>query len=225
VAIDAGAIGFVGSTTTAYGPVTGNSGADLLTQYFLIDVLAGASLGRALLRARHKFVLGEKTEDPVNLKTLAQFLLLGDPSLQPCLVETHAARLASPFVDQSAAREVRRVVLAAAGKGVADSSAFPGRRAVRPAKHLHNVVGKIAKQRAFRTGPEHVETRHIVGRGSYGTALKARGVEQKVVVVTEHSEARDKGAAMPHDRLPQTRVLVAHAHDNRVIDVAEYVRK
>jgi len=27
-------------------------------------------------------------EDPVNLKTLAQFLLLGDPSLQPCLIET-----------------------------------------------------------------------------------------------------------------------------------------
>jgi hypothetical protein len=58
--LGAGAIGFLGSTTIAYGPSVGNGSADLLAQYFLIDVLEGASLGRACLQARQKFVLGRK---------------------------------------------------------------------------------------------------------------------------------------------------------------------
>ena len=45
--LGAGAAGYFGSTTIAYGPATGNGAADLLAQYFLINVLAGASLGRA----------------------------------------------------------------------------------------------------------------------------------------------------------------------------------
>src|SRR5262249_44864861 len=40
--LDAGAIGFFGSTTIAYGPTEGNGSADLLTQYFLIHALDGA---------------------------------------------------------------------------------------------------------------------------------------------------------------------------------------
>jgi len=39
--LEAGSVGFFGSSTTAYGPEDGNSGADLITQYFLINALAG----------------------------------------------------------------------------------------------------------------------------------------------------------------------------------------
>ena len=50
-----GAIGFLGSTTIAYGPADSNGSADLLCRFFLESVLEGASLGRALLEARQRF--------------------------------------------------------------------------------------------------------------------------------------------------------------------------
>ena len=222
--LGAGAIGFLGSTTTAYGPAEGNSGADLITQYFLIYALAGASLGRACLQARQKFVLGQKMEDPVNLKTLAQFLLLGDPSLQPCLIETPDAKAAAHIIDHSAARTIRRVALVSAGKAAADSSGFPGERIVRPPKRLHRLVRKIARERGFRASSKNLESFHIVGGSSYGKEMKTRGMTQKVVMVTEHRPApgkKTRGGKV----LAQTRILVTHTHDDRIIGVSEYVRK
>lgn len=82
------AISFLGSSTIAYGPADSQGLADLLTQYFIKSVLNGASAGRALLEARQKFlaVVGPQL-DPYELKTLAQFYLLGDPSLHPVAQE------------------------------------------------------------------------------------------------------------------------------------------
>lgn len=76
-----GAPGYVGSTTIAYGPADDMDCADLVCRYFLESVRARASLGRALLEARQKYIAGAAPLDPVALKTAAQFLLLGDPSL------------------------------------------------------------------------------------------------------------------------------------------------
>ena len=78
-----GAIGFLGSTTIAYGPADTNGSADLLCRYFLESILGGASLGRALLEARQRFAKEASPISPIDLKTLAQFYLLGDPSLHP----------------------------------------------------------------------------------------------------------------------------------------------
>jgi hypothetical protein len=78
-----GAYGYFGSSTIAYGPSTGNGWADLLCRYFLEEVLRGASLGRAVLEARLRFVLGMSVMQGEDLKTLAQFNLLGDPSIHP----------------------------------------------------------------------------------------------------------------------------------------------
>jgi len=78
-----GAYGYHGSTTIAYGPVKENGLADLICQYFLQNVLNGASIGRAALMARQKFVEQSGEMDPFDLKTLSQFNLLGDPSIHP----------------------------------------------------------------------------------------------------------------------------------------------
>jgi hypothetical protein len=86
-----GAFGFFGSSTIAYGPADSNGDADLICQYFIESVLGGASLGRAALEARQKFVRGVTVLSPVNTKTLAQFSLLGDPSIQPVPAPTAAA--------------------------------------------------------------------------------------------------------------------------------------
>jgi hypothetical protein len=77
------AYGFLGSSTIAYGPAEGNGSADLICRFFLNRILEGGSLGRAGLLARQDFVDANPTLDPVDLKTLAQFVLLGDPSVCP----------------------------------------------------------------------------------------------------------------------------------------------
>ncbi len=85
-----GAYGVFGSSTIAYGPAVGNGAADLICQFFLKHVLGGASLGRAALQARQDFVLASPVLDPIDLKTLAQFSLMGDPSIQ-AVQSAHAA--------------------------------------------------------------------------------------------------------------------------------------
>jgi hypothetical protein len=81
-----GAYGYLGSTTIAYGPAEDNGAADLICQYFLLNVLDGASIGRAALLARQQFVQKTAQMDPLDLKTIAQFNLLGDPSVHPVKV-------------------------------------------------------------------------------------------------------------------------------------------
>jgi hypothetical protein len=85
-----GAYGYFGSSTIAYGPSEGNGQADLICQHFLDEVLNGASLGDAALRARHRFAQAYTHLDPVDLKTLAQFHLLGDPSIHAVSYVSHA---------------------------------------------------------------------------------------------------------------------------------------
>lgn len=92
-----GAYGYFGSSTIAYGPSEGNGQADLLCQYFLEEVLNGASLGDATLRARHRFAQGYTHLDPVDLKTLIQFHLLGDPSIHAVSYVSHAVASAKTF--------------------------------------------------------------------------------------------------------------------------------
>lgn len=81
-----GAYGYFGSSTIAYGPAEGNGAADLITQYFLLAILDGASLGRSALMARQRFIQQVGELDPADLKTLGQFNLLGDPSIHPAAV-------------------------------------------------------------------------------------------------------------------------------------------
>jgi hypothetical protein len=83
------AIGFMGSSTIAYGPADSQGLADLITQYYIKGILRGASSGRALLEARQKFLsVNGPHLDPYELKTIAQFYLLGDPSIKPVIEES-----------------------------------------------------------------------------------------------------------------------------------------
>jgi hypothetical protein len=77
------AYAYFGSTTIAYGNETGNGCADLICQFFLQSILKGASAGRAALEARQKFLSVAVPLDIYNAKTIGQYVLLGDPSIQP----------------------------------------------------------------------------------------------------------------------------------------------
>jgi Peptidase family C25 len=80
-----GAYAFFGASTIAYGPTDANDYADVICRLFLEALLQGASIGRAGLEARQQYVAQSAPLDPVDLKTVAQFLILGDPSVQPVL--------------------------------------------------------------------------------------------------------------------------------------------
>jgi len=112
-----GAYGYLGSTTIAYGESRTMSAADLLVQYFLLEVLGGASLGRAALRARQRYVREIVDLDPTDLKTLAQFMLLGDPSIHPVrsAATPVSAKAAGAEVGLRQRRRERRAKLASEG--------------------------------------------------------------------------------------------------------------
>ena len=80
------ASGFVGATGIAWVGVNEMACADLIVTRFLKNVLAGMSLGAALLDSKQRFLadIGKdgRMPDAAEEKTLLQFILLGDPSLR-----------------------------------------------------------------------------------------------------------------------------------------------
>jgi hypothetical protein len=122
-----GAYGFLGSSTIAYGPAEGNGSADLLCQFFIQRVLAGASLGRAALEARQRFVRETNVLDPADLKTLAQFSLIGDPSIVPVLgplAPPAKAKTKAQAAARTGARQARRSNLLAMGMALEASRSY-----------------------------------------------------------------------------------------------------
>jgi GNAT superfamily N-acetyltransferase len=112
-----GAAGVVASTTIAYGPEDGNANADVICQLFIEQLLRGASLGRALLEARLAYVRQQSVVDPYDEKTLAQFVLLGDPSFHPFPVtaQRRGKTSSASMAVEHAARLQRRVRLMRSG--------------------------------------------------------------------------------------------------------------
>jgi len=111
-----GAYAGVGSSTTAYGPADGNGQADLICRYALEGIMGGASTGRALLDARQRYIRETGAMGPEDLKTIAQFDLLGDPSLVPVETPGRVVAGAKGVPQQSLAQ--RRAVLRATGRAL-----------------------------------------------------------------------------------------------------------
>jgi hypothetical protein len=151
------AAAYVGSTTIAYGPEEGQGDADLLTQYFIQFVLRGHSVGRAFLQARQKFLtVSAPRINAIELKTISQFLLLGDPSIH--LVEKRHKSLAiekGELLVESKSREKffrreRRLQLAASGHRIdkAVEKPRPAGQRVPPARHRK--FSKLARENRLR---------------------------------------------------------------------------
>ena len=136
-----GACAFMGSTTIAYGPADGQGLADLICQYFLIKIREGASLGRAFLEARQKFVKDSAEFDPYELKTLHQFILLGDPSLVP--FDLPKAKSSQESI------EGRRNKMTIIGKALQNSTAVFKIIAQKTSQYNKTAVNHILKELKF----------------------------------------------------------------------------
>jgi hypothetical protein len=146
--------------------------------------------------------------------------LLGDPSLQAVRSEAEPEAFLEN-VDPREARRTRRVALVAAGESAVDCSGFPGRKLTGARTGLHRLVRKIATAIGFRVSLNAVEGYEIVGRRNYGNEMKARRAEQKVFVVVQRREAKGRKLR----GVARTRILVAHAQNDCLTSIVEYIRK
>jgi hypothetical protein len=172
------AYGFLGSSTIAYGPAEGNGSADLICRFFMSRILEGASLGRAALLARQDFVDATPTMDPVDLKTLAQFVLLGDPSIHPVMpavsdvgVMPEGKGLSRRTVDMIADRASRRRHLARRGLMIGQSTRYARRATrVRPSPSLKKRLDDLARRAKIA---EPVVTTYRVGGAALPKDIRA----------------------------------------------------
>ena len=162
-----GAFGFGGSTTTAWVGASEMMCADWIVTGFLKSVLAGASLGRAMLESKQDFVewLQKQGTSPdlADEKTLIQFVLLGDPSLHPVVAAAMAGTpgpaalgaavpatplaLAAPTAaGVAAARRVRRVYRTEVGSRLRES--LPDRRRIATPKKVESSAPAAAAKEA-----------------------------------------------------------------------------
>jgi GNAT superfamily N-acetyltransferase len=190
-----GAPGLVASTTIAYGPAAGNANADLICQFFLDHVLKGASLGRALLEARLAYIRSQSVADPYDEKTLAQFVLLGDPSLHPFVEEADGAT-AGPKVSGAvhAARLQRRVRLMKAGERMARETAYTVRATETQTKNaLKRKALKGARKRFTHLRVFEVREPSVDGK-AIGKALGDMPKAREVFVAVRRLPAGSKGS-------------------------------
>jgi len=225
------AYGYFGSSTIAYGPSDGNGAADLLCQYFLRRVKAGASLGRAALEARQEFAGGAPEIDPIDLKTLAQFQLLGDPSITPVETPVVATAGATPkgmaslakslrigFANAAVARADRRRQLLARGIRIAATQAVVAK--VSPTRATGTVFGDLKKiaaslgmsQPKFLSGK--IDRPAAAARAIAPALIKMMPPPGSFHVMTERKE-------VPEVRAPQIIAVVAKEQAGRIVSYRE----
>lgn len=142
-----GAYAFFGSSTIAYGPSDENAEADLICQYFLKEARAGASLGRAVLEARHQFIRTSSPLSPLELKTLAQFHLMGDPSIHAVRAATpHALAPAGAAAEEGARRKNRRHGLGLSGVATGRAATFAVDQSLKPRPDVRALLDRVATQ-------------------------------------------------------------------------------
>lgn len=204
--LENGAIGFVGSTNISYGPAAAIGAADLLAQFFWINLLKGQSLGRAFLQARQDFVRRERMSDPANLKTIGQFILLGDAAVHPCSLPEHvAANLGVGVVDATTQRKAVRLALASNGRSVMESASMMGRPVTARSRlpghaDLLQRVRELAGQHGLEN-PE-VTSYRVSGGKVFMSSVKSMAAEPLVTVAIETRKREDT---------PEVKLLVAHS--------------
>ncbi|MDO9316539.1 MAG: C25 family cysteine peptidase [Burkholderiaceae bacterium] len=231
-----GAFAFVGSSTIAYGPADSNGAADLLTQYFLLAVLEGASTGRAMLMARQRFVQQTAELDPMDLKTLAQFSLLGDPAVHPARVPN--ATVVPRGVASSDAlrlqRRERRAKLRAAGdflEATKPATSLPQVDAPCSAQ-VRQALARIAQSAGL--GANQAFVSYVVQGGAVGASAAPvassrtlRGKAPAATMPTRYHVAiatpsrPTRTAAAPHSAV----AAVAREVDGRIVAYRVYVQR
>jgi hypothetical protein len=224
------AYGYFGSTTIAYGPAKGNGSADLLCQFFLKRVLAGASLGRAALEARQEFAQSSPHISPIDLKTLAQFNLLGDPAITPVAVPTPRTALlvsgkkaiAGAGDGHQADRADRRRMLMARGMWLASYRPVATTRRRAKAKPA---IAKQLETLARRANMKDVSLLSFAVRTPPGEKQLLTKAMAAKAPATEMFHVAIGAARVKDAPVPMLKALVASERDARIVSVQELFGK
>jgi hypothetical protein len=216
------ALGYLGSTTVAYGPADGQGAADLITQFFIRSILKGASLGRALLEAQQRYVeVAPPKLDPIDLKTLIQFFLLGDPSNSPIIEspktipgKSSIKAIKNPYQHSVVDRKNRRVKLAEKSILINTTTDAPKKVKTKVAGNLKKELDTVVKQNSY-SGKKGV-TYGFKKRKSSGTKAIPSPQDYRYHLFTKKDDQKE---------IPQVKVLVVQEVNNKVMEVKEYVRK
>lgn len=215
------AIGYIGSTTIAYGPPEGQGAADYITQYFLIAITKGASTGRAFLEAQQRFIeKGDVKMDPMDLKTIIQFILLGDPSLSPVaeMTKNIPGKTSIKSIQNKKAHDVnerkeRRMKLAEKSVYIGNTNSAPVKLKTKITGNVKTEIDAVLKKYKYK------ET----GNMSYGYSgkksamAKATGMgEFRYHIYSKRNNQND---------VRNVRLLVIQEMNKQIMEIKEYVRK
>jgi hypothetical protein len=215
------ALGFMGSSTIAYGPANTNDQADLITQFFFQSVLSGASLGRAMLEARQKYLTRSGPQlDVFALKTLAQFYLLGDPSVQ--LVVSAATDQKGIIAVDSV--QDHRMQLYEKGLGLG-RTIIPAKRARRkePSKFMAQIQA-VLQQEGFAETQEDLyiakptRTPGVMNTDQAGKSLFSGNIRFRTFTETKKAESGKP-------RIHNIRVLVVKENDDSLLGYKIYLSR
>lgn len=218
------AYGYFGSTTIAYGPAEGNAAADLITQYFLLEVQAGHSIGLAALKAQQRYVQQVSELDPMDLKTLAQFYLLGDPSVQPVKISsaTRVAPAVAPAVSKRSMRAGQRANTERIGQLLGDtkptaSQPVASTRSIGVRRALQQIAKQIGAPSLGFTAFAVRQTGNPIG--AKRTPRQSESVADKyyvLVTTAGHLNKADVGARV---------AVVAREADQRIVAYRVYYQR
>lgn len=216
------AIAFLGSSTIAYGPSDSQGLADLITQFFIKNILKGASTGRAFLEARQKFLSDNGPDlDPYELKTIAQFYLLGDPSVQPALCDEAEIRTLSEGSAIANTRKNLSIKGQSLKETISVSKKQDSKSDIKTKMTLGNnkviSINKILEKNNFlkedKTAVFNVKPK---ASGSIMLQKKLGGKNVKFHTYIQHS---------PHKKIHKTRVLVVKENSEQILAWRYYESK
>ena len=221
-----GAYAFLGSSTSAYGPAEGQGLADLITQYFVKNIQRGASAGRAFLEAQQKYISQcGRYLDRFELKTLCQFMLLADPSINPVIDDTLIkANANTKSIKDEAKKEVssrkeRRVQLVAKGLMIGQVTHAPQKIKTRDAPALKKQINAALSQYNYKF--DDGSTDGFKPKAA-PAGTKNIGLPAKAVRFHNFPKVDDKKT---NKALSAGTVLVLKEIDGKITEVREYVRK
>lgn len=218
-----GAYGYFGSSTIAYGPAVGNGVADIITKEFLLAVFEGASLGRAALIARQKYIAQAGELDPIDLKTIGQFNLLGDPSIHP--VKSAGATHVPKGVDVSDAsrieRQGRRAKLKVQGEMLRETkpTASQKMRGVKKPPTVQKALANIAKEAGIKMD-EFMAFKVKAPKTALAKATKSAPVASRYYIAVYQPVPTTPGSGPPNSR-----AAVAKEVDGRIVGYRIYEGK
>jgi len=221
-----GAYAFVGSTTSAYGPATGQGLADWITQYFVKNVQRGASAGRAYLEAQQKFITScGRFIDRFELKTLCQFMLLADPSVNPVIDEalikanSNAKSIENKNNNDISERKERRAQLVAKGNMLGELTNAPQQIKTTTTPALKKQINAMLNKYDYKIGDGSTDG-FKPKTGPEGT--KSIGLSAKDIRFHIFPKVDDKKT---NKALSAGTVLVLKEINGKITEVREYVRK